>query len=348
MAKVVNVSSLQRTSEQYDPILRTLPFRDLRPRLAEMGFRFLSTDKELRQANFERKGGIAKPYVKGTTDPTGLGDNAIGRIKESALVPEWGHTSLVEDIMNYEDVNVIGNTPEHVNPETKKHPLEMTIIAEAVKTINEDLLDAIYFAVRDEEDESPLGLIDGVYELIDTLVSAGEISTAKGNSFATGDIADITDEADTTPYQTVVNFLRSAHWGLKRQGAKLKMTEVLYFRVLNGLTNKVKYKPQNGFDVLLENLKGDAAFRNLQLSIEPEMGTGTNMILTPDQNLDFSLWMDSSSKFVQIRNPFTNPNLVQYWSQWKAGSRLRVHHAKMFLMNDATPAGQLLSGDYYS
>lgn len=348
MAKVVNVSSLQRTSEQYDPVLRTLPFKALRPRIGEMGFRFLSTDKELRQANFERKGGIAKPYVVGTEDPTGLADNALGRVKESKLVPEWGFTTLVEDIMNYEDVNLVGNMPEHVNPETKKHPHEVMIIGEVAKTIGEDILDAIYFAERDEEDASPLGLFNGIYPLIDVLVAAGEISTGKGNRFATGDIADVTDEADTTPYTTMVNALRAVNWALKRDGAILKMTETLYFRVLNGLTNKIKYKPQNGFDVLMENLRGDAAFRNLQVSIEPEMGTGTNFLITTRENFDFSLWLDSSAEFVQVRNPFTNPNLVQFWSQWKAGCRLRVHHAKAFMMNDATPAGQLLSGDYFS
>ena len=348
MTKVINVSSLQRSSEEYDSVLRTLPFRDLRPRLLEMGFRFLSSDKELRQVNFERKGGIARPYTIGDETPTGLAANGLGRVKESILEPEWGFTSLVEDIMNYEDVNIVGNASEHVNPETKKHPHEFMIMSNVVKTLDEDLLDAIYFAERDEADASPLGLCDGINYLADALVSSGEISAAKGNLYVTGDIVDVTDETDTTPYVTIRDALRAANWGLKRGGAILKMSETLYYYVMNGLTNKLTYKPTNGFEVLQEILRGEANFPGLRVSVEPEMGTGTRFYLTKPDNFDFSLWMDASSRFVQVRNPFENPNLVQFWSQWKTGARIRVHHAKEFMMNNATAAGQLLSGDYYS
>lgn len=347
MSKTINVDSLTRTSVQYDPILRMLPYNDLRPRLAEMGFRFISSDKELREVSFERKGGIARPLAAGVEDPDTIAE--IGKAKESKLVPEWGYTALVEDIMNYENVNVIGNNPEHVDPVTKKHPQEMLILESVVKTVNEDLLDAIYFSKRDDEDPSPYGLFDGIFEKLDVLVAASEITEAKGNLVATGAFVAPTTADDYAAYSKMVTALRSANWGLKRGGALLKITPSLYYKIKDALANKLKAVASTiTVDVLTAALSADAQFPGLVISIEAEMGTGDRFIVTKNQNFDMSLWTDSATSFVQVRNPFKNPNLVQYWSQWKAADRIRQHHAKMLLTNDRTNTANQLSGDYIS
>jgi hypothetical protein len=346
MAKVINVASLNRTSEQYDPVLRVLPFRDLRPRLSELGVRFLSSDKVLKEASFERKGGMAKPYKIGTTDPVGI--TALGRVKESVLTPEWGHTSLVEDIMNYEDVNVISNDPEHVDPKSKKHPQELLIMSSMVKTVGEDILDSFYFAERDDDGLTPLDLFDGIDPIVDVIIAAGGIATASGNLVATGALDAPLNSSDTLAYDRVVTFLRSANYALKRGGAVLKMNETTYFNVMSALANKISYKPEMAFQVLEMALRGDASFGNLRLSVEPEMGTGNRIYLTKEENFDFSLWTNDAATFVQVRNPYTNPNLVQFWCQWKAGARLRNYNAKMFMVNDGTNVANSLSGDYVS
>lgn len=239
MAKTINVDALQRVSVQYDPILRMLPFTQLKPRIAEMGIRFISSSKELREVSFERRGGIARPLVAGVDDPDDISE--IGKVKEAIMVPEWGYTQNIEDIMNYEDVNVIGNAPEDVNPETKRHPQELLIIQTNINTVGEDLLDAIYFAVRDEEDASPYGLFDGINEKVDTLVAASEITEAIGNLVATGSIVAPEDEDDTDAYDKLVLFLRAANNQLKK-GAILKLTQNVYYYALDALANKLKYK----------------------------------------------------------------------------------------------------------
>jgi hypothetical protein len=339
--KTINVDSLKRVSTDFDPVLRFLPYRNLQQRIAEMNIRFLSSDKEMEEIQYQRNGRISKPYTPGQTPDA---DANLGKIRQAKLKPDWGYTSLVENIMNYEAVNVVGNTPEHVDPETKRHPLEFLILQGVMQTVSEDILDALHFAKRDPDDKSPLGLFDGYNEYIDQLIAAGEVSQAKGNLIPTGAItAPVNDYA---VYTTVVNWLRASNWNLKKSSI-LKITQTVYFHLLDALGIKLKYTGQVTMDMLLQALKTDAGIGNLQLSVELEMGTGDRMILTTADNLDFSLWTNTATQFVQVRNPFIDPNDVQYWCQWKAGVRVRAVHPKNFQINDGTPIGNQLSGDYF-
>ncbi len=349
MAKVINVDSLNRTSEQYDPILRMLPFRDLQPRVREMGFRLLSSDKELREVSYERKGGIAKPYAGGTTDVDAEYETAIGKTKEMVLSPQWGYTALTENIMNYEGVNVIGNAPEHVDPQTKKHPQEMLILQSVVKTVGEDLLDALYFAERDITDKSPLGLFDGINTLVDAMVSSGDIAAGNGNLQNSGVLTNGSSGADLyRAYTNLITWLRKANWALRKGSPILKMSYATYYNVLDALTEKLQYKGVLAFEEFLRLIRGDSGIMNLNISIEEEMGSGHRLYLTVPNNFDFSLWTQASQKFVQPRQIFKDPNDIQYWSQWKAGARVRNIHAKSFMMNEQSAVANQLSGDYLS
>lgn len=349
MAKVINVDSLNRTSEQYDPILRMLPFRDLQPRIREMGFRFLSSDKELIEVSYERKGGLAKPYAAGTTDVDAEYETTIGKAKEMKLTPEWGYTAMVENIMNYEGVNVIGNSPEHVDPQTKKHPQEMLILQSVVKTVGEDLLDAIYFGERDITDKSPLGLFNGINTLVDAMVTSTDISVANGNLQNSGVLTNGTSGVDLyRAYTNLVAWLRKAHLSLRKANPILKISYATYYNVLDALTQKLQYKGVLAFEEFLRLLRGDSGIMNLSISIEEEMGSGHRVYLTVPNNFDFSLWTLASQKFVEARKIFKDPNDVQYWSQWKAGARVRNIHAKSFMMNEQSAVANQLSGDYLS
>jgi hypothetical protein len=58
--------------------------------------------------------------------------------------------------------------------------------------------------------------------------------------------------------------------------------------------------------------------------------------------------MDSlgDESFVQVRNPFEDPNYVQFWLQAKYGTRIRSIHEKVFQVNEGSAVGVQLSGDY--
>jgi len=345
MAKVVNVESLQRASIQYDPILRTLPFMELRGRLAAMGIRFISSDKILKEVEMQRKGGLAKPYVPGATIEY---EDELMKLREAVLTPEWGKCCIKENIMNYEDVNVVSNSPENVDPVTKKHPLELIIIQNQVKTVNEDLLDALYFMERDADDKSPYGLANGINYLIDAEIADAKISAALGNLYATGAIVAPATSADTAAYDQLVAFVRSADRFLRRNGI-LKMTPKVYFYATDALKNKLKVNDVVQPSLFMQMLTADTdSPSTMKLSVEDEMGSGDRVILTLPDNFDFSLWTESAGNFCQVRNPYEDPNDVQFWMQFKTGTRVRSIHRKSFLVNDGTAVANQLSGDYLS
>ena len=76
------------------------------------------------------------------------------------------------------------------------------------------------------------------------------------------------------------------------------------------------------------------------------MGTGQRIILTAPGNFDFGMDTLGDETFVQVRNPYEDPNLVQFWIQGKYGTRIRSIHEKVFQVNEGTPVGLQLSGDY--
>jgi len=47
-----------------------------------------------------------------------------------------------------------------------------------------------------------------------------------------------------------------------------------------------------------------------------------------------------------VRNPWEDPNLVQFWLQFDAGARINSVHPYKFIVNEGTPAANSLSGDY--
>jgi hypothetical protein len=343
MSKTVNVDSLTRVSTQYDPILRMLPYNELKARLAVLGFRFISSDKQLKEVEMQRKGGITVPYVPGATME--YADETM-KLREAVLNPEWGKTAIKENIMNYEAVNVIGNSPENVDPVTKKHPLELVIIQNVIKTVGEDILDALYHAERDSADKSPFGLFDGINHLIDTEVAAGNLSTAHGNVYNTGAI--VAPTTTTTAYDQLVAFVRNSDRFLRKFGI-LKITPKIYFYMCDALRNKLKTTDLISDSVFMQNLTADTnSPQSMKLSIEDEMGTGDRIMLTIPDNFDFSLWTESAASFVQVRSPFEDPNDVQFWMQFKAGSRIRSIHKKSFMINNGTAVAGQLSGDYLS
>lgn len=56
------------------------------------------------------------------------------------------------------------------------------------------------------------------------------------------------------------------------------------------------------------------------------------------------------SQFIQVRAPYEDPNLVQFWIQAKMGVRIDTWHPKAFATNGLAvePAGMTLLGDYVS
>jgi hypothetical protein len=53
-------------------------------------------------------------------------------------------------------------------------------------------------------------------------------------------------------------------------------------------------------------------------------------------------------QFIQARNPYEDPNYVQFWSQWELGARINSLHEKEFFCNEQTNTATDMAGDYVS
>ena len=53
-------------------------------------------------------------------------------------------------------------------------------------------------------------------------------------------------------------------------------------------------------------------------------------------------------RFVQVRNPYEDPNIVQFWMQFESGTRVNSLNSKVLMVNQGTATANQLSGDYLS
>jgi hypothetical protein len=342
--KALNVSALQRAAEQYDPTLRKLPFLVLTDTLDSMEINLLEVDGKDKVVMFHRKGSIARPYVVGGTNTVSEGE--IAKAIERELEPKACFTALKDHIMNYSNKRVISNQSEKIDNKEKRHPQELLIIESKIRTVGEDMIDAMFFSKRDNDDKSPMGMFDGFNELIDKEIVAGEVAAAKGNLFATGAITGPgEDDTDTEAFNKLIGFIRSASPFLRRKGV-LYITNDTLFNCMDALGNKLKYKNAMEFEVFVEHLRGLTQAPALRIITHEALGSGSRLLYTVPRNLDLGVGTKGEESFVQVRDPYEDPNIVQFWMQWTAGGRVTSIHPKEFLVNDQTNTSTELSGDY--
>lgn len=341
----ITVSGLQRAAEKYDPILRKLPFAVLADELAALQINLMDVTVKDTLIQFERKGGTTKPY-SATTPAVNL-TNEIGKLIERSLSVYPCVNVIKEHIMAYRDKPVLNPVGDKVDNQSKKHPLEQLIIESVVRTVSEDVLDAIFFAERNEADLTPMGLFDGIKTIIADEIAAGEISAAKGNLVNTSALAAPSSESDVTAFETVRDFIRAAHPQLRKNGV-LYISREAYFHVIDALGNKLRYKGMMEASELSARLRDMVGAQSLSVIPTDYMGTGSNLIFTAARNIDLGVNTAGDEQFVQVRNPYEDANYVQYWLQFEAGMRIRHIHEKMFQTNNQLNAGVELSGDYVS
>lgn len=342
MPPIINTASLNRTAEQYNPVLQVLPYMLLDPVLSELAINLLEVAYKDTKVTFLRKGNISKPYAGGVIDYEDL-----GKPIERSLTVLPAYAALKDHIMNYKSKLITGNVPmaTKVDNKTKKHPYEFLVLEEKVKTVAEDIISALFFAERDEADKSPMGMFDGFGTHIANDVLSGEISVAKGNQYKTGSIIAPTSGSDTAAYDKLVAFIRAAHPAL-RKNAVLYISNKTLFHCQDALGNKISGKDVLEFEVFLRHLRGSTFTPGLNIASSEALGSGDQLILSVPRNLDFGMNTKGDEQFVQVRNPFEDPNIVQFWTQWDAGTRISNIHPKAFLINDGVQVSTELSGDY--
>lgn len=345
---VVNITQLQRVNETYQKDFMVLPYALLIPALQELKISMLEVNNRDIVVVKERKGGLSRPYVG-----TDLQYKAeVMRLKERILQTEMAYAAVKDDITNYKEKKVLFDAAKNkINHKTKEHPLERDIITDQIITVGEDILDALFHATRDLDDQSPMGMADGFNTLLDKLILAGEISQPKGNLVGCGSLgapepADMGITGDFVAYTSLRDWLRNIDPKWRNKPVVLYIPNDSLANVKDALENKKAFHADVTFEAVLTSLREDCAIPNLQIVSHYALGTGDRLILTEPGNFDLGMNTFSDAGFVQVRTPYENPNWVQYWMQWEIGMRVKNLHKRGFMMSDGTVTANPLSGDY--
>lgn len=342
---VVNVASLHRVNETYQKDFMVLPYAVLLPVLQELKVSMLEVNHRDIVVVKERKGGLARPYS--ATDIQYAAE--VMRLRERVLQTEMAYAAVKDDVTNYRTKKVLFDAAKNkVNHQTKNHPLERDIIADQVTTVGEDIIDALFHAERDETDLTPMGMADGFNTILDKLVVSGEISLAKGNLVECNSLGAPVDAGDLTAFNSLRDWLRGIDEKWRNRQVVLYIPYTSLINVKDALENKKTSYKDVTFASLLTQLREDCGIPNLELVSHYALGVGDRLILTEPGNLDLGMNTFSDTGFVQVRNPYENPNYVQFWMQWEIGMRVKNLHKRGFMMSDGTVTANPLSGDYVS
>lgn len=351
---IVNVASLTRAAETFSAELETLPFITLEEAMMELGINILEITGKDTIIAFHRKGGLAKPYSS-TTAVENFYSSEVGKAVQRSLEVQPCVVVFKDFIDSYKDKKVITNAGEKVNNQDKNHPLEKLILDSIVKTGSEDMISTTCHGERDEADLSPIGMFDGMNKIIDDDISAGRISAALKNYIVLGTSpfvapADtLNPTTNTTAWDNLVKFIKNVNPYLRKNGMLYIPYNILQ-NCMDACAIAMAYKPNvMSYDVFLAALQSKVMSKNLRICSHEALGTGDRITMQLPGNMDLGMNTKSDKGFVQVRAPFENPNLIQFWMQWEAGFRVRSVHAKVFAVSDGTPVADLeLAGDYQS
>jgi hypothetical protein len=336
-----DISLLQETAIRYDKDLKLLPLMKLREELGRLGVTLYPNVQNKDVAtHFERKGGILRPY----STSQDIANQDVGKALESILEVKTAYASVKDNIKNYQTIavgpdNLLGKNI------SKKHPWNVTMLWAIVATFGEDLLDSLFPGERNDAGTTPLAAFDGFDTKIDTLITSGSIAAAKGNYVSTDTITDPSDSSDTDAYDQLLEFWKSAHPSLRRANSRLLVPWDVYMAYNAAFFNKFKYNPQVD-EYQRTYLHGTG--KKCLIVPSDAMGTGDRVILTIAGNLHFGMNSLSDDQFVQVRDPYEDPNLKQFWIQGDYGTRILTVNEKVFQVNNGTPVANSLSGDYDS
>ena len=338
MPPTVDISTLAESAIIRQKDLKMLPVALLSEVLGLHGINLLPNiqNKHVR-TDYLRKQGIMRPYNMGD-----VVHSDIGKTQEMTLQVETAYASVKDNIQNYQEITVGPDVLLGKN-KSKKHPWQRVMLDTIVKTFGEDLIDCLFQGERVNDGSTPLEAFDGYDAKITAFITALIIATNKGNLYNTGEIAAPTAENDYAAYTTLMGFWRAANPFLRNKKSNLMVPFAIGDMYDDAYFNKYRQKPNQ--DIYGRSIL-DGSGGKCTIVRSNTMGTGQRIILTAPGNLEFGLDSQGDDKFIQVRNPYEDPNLIQFWIQGKYGTRINSVHQKLFQINEGTPVGQQLSGDY--
>lgn len=344
MTKTVNLAGLQKANEYYQPKLRQLPAYLLEPFLKTFNMNLVQVNNKDVIKHLRRRGALMKPY--GNLGGETAEQKEAFKIIESVLTVDKAFVALKDYIGNYTEKEVLVAAGNKVDNKSKKHPLERMILEQVVKTFIEDYVVCSFHAERNDEGDSPADAFDGFYTKLGQLITADEVKTSKGNLIETGEFAAPGEGSD--PLGKLLTFFRKLNPFLKSIPFDLISPSNVITHARDGLVEKYSNLKVVTTDDLMQYIKDNA-----DLSFKPNLcthavlGTGQRIMATKPGLLSVGMNTKTDVDFMQVRAPYEDPNLVQFWIQAEFGSRFDDWDQKVFASNEqASVANLSLMGDY--
>lgn len=359
MANLIDLQQLTEANVKYNPQIYQIVFMGLADFALAMRINVLQTKKDDAIKILRRRGNIMRPYKTDAARTIDLKNNRdFLKVDEFMLNLKRGYINLYDDISLYQDsesqAKVLVNSGKNVSgTQLADIPMKAIILMNAAKTIQEDIICSMAFGQRNEDGTSPLDCFDGFNTIITDRITAGDISIGKGNLVNSGSLAFAL--TGTTAYDNLLAWLRNAGPKMRLGYAVLRITNEVKNAVLQAYKNKVNNFSDPGWDTVAQRLKEDANFQNLEIVTHAAWGTGQRIILSGEYTdptmrdlFDFGINYEPAESIFQVRAPFENPNLIQYFAQPRMGCRIKGFLPSVFMVNEGTNQAVSLSGDYTS
>lgn len=328
-----DLTLLTESAKTYQRDLQLLPYATMAPVLGGLGISlYPGIQNKHVMTNFLRSAGIARPYVQGTVE-----DSQVGALEEKTLEIHLAYANVKDNINNYK-TTVVGPDVLLGKNQSKQHPWQMLMLSSIIRTFSEDILDALFHGVRNTATRTPVGCFNGYNKIIDLGIAGGSIAANEGNYFATGAITS------ANAYEKLLAMYRSAHPMLKQGRSIMIVPYHIGEKYDDQYFDKYKYKPtlDNYGNTVLDGSNGQCTI------IRTPYQGGSRVILTVAGNFHFGFDSLADQTFVQVRNPYTDPNDVQFWIQAGYGTRIQSFNKKVFVVNDQATAVTAYSGDFIS
>jgi hypothetical protein len=330
-ASAVDISSLSESAIRYQKDLQMLPYATMAPVLGQLGITLYPgiQNKDV-MTNFLRENGIAKPYVSGAS----LIGSDIGKVEQKTLEIHLAFANVKDNIQNYKTVTVGPDVLLGKN-QSKQHPWQVVMLSTIVKTFAEDVLDALYNAIRNTSTQTPMGLFNGYNKLIDDAITADEILIGKDNKFSTGVLSS------SNAYTQLEAMYKACHPMLRNRPSIMVMPYLIGDMYDADFFEEYKYKP------VMDNFGRQfiQASNGLCQIVRTPYLSGQRVYITVPGNFHFGMDSMADQNFVQVRSPYEDPNDVQFWIQAGYGTRIQSFHRKVFMVNDQNDSSVLWSGD---
>lgn len=346
MPQVISVAGLQKQAATYDKKLRVLPFFTLRQIADTLKLNIREVEGKHVIVQKRRNANITGPY---SPEATLAYKPELRKFRESPLEIDLTYAATKDNIQNYNTADVVYMGGTKQDPSEKKHPLERSIIEDVVKSHSEDVASCLFFADRDPDVNTPMTAFNGLYTQEAALRLAGEINIASGNYRKTGAFVGPSGDTDVAAYGSLVEFigggsntLRSSNGG----APVLYASQTVLKAARDAFRNKVKTFKYPTLEEMLESLREDSFCPGLQIATHEALGSGSKLMLMKPNNMELGWNSQKAAQFVQVRDPFEDPNMIQFWLQAAYGTRIIEIHPKVFMTNEQSNSATMLRGDY--